>query len=606
MLFSIALLIVIIFIAIKVSPVEKKEHALIHGAGQIGLLAALALFGVDYFTSYFYATGEMMSALHPYNLQKYAFIVVIFNSIANAVFGFLFMYSLGIFNEGGGSYTASMRYLAPGLSLLVAVVLLQDYIFTIVVSSLSGVDQLLSLTNSYGASWLIHVGIGFVLVTLTWFLTIRGRGESARVVFTMIAVFVLLTIIMAVGLILARENGTKILPYTAPSSTPTIWQALYHMLTASMKGLVALTGLEAMSNGIQFVINDDSALVKWGKKHLPKLSGLWDFYSGKAGIGRMVQTSFLFYGGITTAFLTYFAIHFNVFDGTLGRSLVGNLASIGFDQIPGGFILYWAYQILAVALLSAASMTAFQDLQATEWRDVAIGEIPEVIVYRDKRGTFTRSVTIAYVIVIIISFAIRGKTALGIPYYGIGVFMPIMMMGFAVRRHILRTTPRGAKRTWGSFGAGFAAILSGLVFIGQIAGKWTEGGWAVLISFSLLALVANIVLISPIGSREPKQIHRIVREKARVQGAMASIVEWQSLKMQEYRYGVLRAIAYFFGLFGVRRPFKIEKPVPAGDYDHALHVDHPQAPSLLEQYLDNHPKKPRLGGAPKQTAHIHK
>ena len=44
-------------------------------------------------------------------------------------------------------------------------------------------------------------------------------------------------------------------------------------------------------------------------------------------------------------------------------------------------------------------------------------------------------------------------------------------------------------------------------------------------------------------------------------------------------------------------------PVPAGDYDHALHVDNPEAPSLLQQYLDNKPKPgPRLGGKPKQTA----
>jgi len=62
----------------------------------------------------------------------------------------------------------------------------------------------------------------------------------------------------------------------------------------------------------------------------------------------MVQTSFLFYGGLTTAFLTYFAIRFNAFDGTAGRSLVANLSFIGFSQIPGGTILYWAYQILAV------------------------------------------------------------------------------------------------------------------------------------------------------------------------------------------------------------------------------------------------------------------
>jgi hypothetical protein len=418
----------------------------------------------------------------------------------------------------------------------------------------------------------------------------------------MLGIFVLLTIAMAIGLFLARGNQVAALPFVQGKTTPSIWMAMYHMLTASMKGLVALSGLEAMSNGIQFVMNEDFALVKWGKKKMPQLKGLWEFYSGKSGIGRMVQTSFLFYGGITTAFLAYFAIHFNAFDGTAGRSLVANLSFIGFSQIPGGIVLYWAYQILAVGLLAAASMTAFQDLQATEWRDVAIGEIPEIIVYRDKRGTFTRSVTIAFVVVIIITFLIRGQTALGIPYYGIGVFMPIMMMGFAIRRHIMKTFPKGAKRSWGAFGAGFAAILSGLVFVGQIAAKWTEGGWIVLISFSVLALTANLVLISPVGYREPKQIYRIVREKARVQGAMASIVEWQSLRMQEYRYNVIVLIARFFELFGIRRPLRFEPPTPAGDYDHALHTDHPLAPSLLQQYLDSNPSGPKLGGAPKQTA----
>ena len=55
-------------------------------------------------------------------------------ALGNLVFGGLYMYSLGIFNEGGGSYTASMRYLWPTLSLIVAVTLIQDYVFTIVVS----------------------------------------------------------------------------------------------------------------------------------------------------------------------------------------------------------------------------------------------------------------------------------------------------------------------------------------------------------------------------------------------------------------------------------------------------------------------------------------
>ncbi len=169
MLFSIALLIVVVFIAFRLAPVENKEHTAIHGAGQIGLLAAVALFGVDYFTSYFYATGELMSALHPYGLQHYGYIAVGVIALANFVFGGLYMYSLGIFNEGGGSYTASMRYLKPTLSLIVAVTLIEDYVLTIVVSALSGGDQLLSILNAYDAHWIWHFAIGAALAAITWY-----------------------------------------------------------------------------------------------------------------------------------------------------------------------------------------------------------------------------------------------------------------------------------------------------------------------------------------------------------------------------------------------------------------------------------------------------
>jgi len=603
MVVSIILLVVIVFLSYKTSPRERPEDAHIHGAGQIGLLAAVALFGVDYFTSYFYATGEMMHALHPYGLQKYGYIAAAVISLANLTFGALYMYSLGIFNEGGGSYTASMRYLTPALSLVVAVVLIQDYVLTIVVSALSGGDQLLSILGWYGRYWWLHFAIGASLAGVTYYLTIRGRGESARIVFTLLGIFVLLTITMAVGLVIAYYKGVPPLPSFEEQETVTIGQALYHLLTASMKGMVALSGLEAMSNGIQFVKNEDAGFVRWGKKQLPRLKGLWHFYSGKSGIGRVVQTSFLFYGGLTTFFLTAFAIRFNAFDGTLGRTLVGNLAFIGFDQVPGGIILYRTYQILAVALLAAASMTAMQDLQATAWRDVAIGEIPEVVVYRNPQGTFTRSVTAGFIVAVLIMLLVRGRTTLAVPFYGVGVFMPIMVMGLAIRKHIL-VTYTGRARRIGSRAAGFAAGLAALVFVGQIVGKWAEGGWVVLISFSILVLAANAILVSPIGYRDPKDIHRIVREKARVQGGMASIVEWQSLKMQEYRYHVLVGIARFFEIFGVRRPLRFEPaPVPAGDYDHAVHVDDPGAPSLLAQYLDaDSDNEPRLGGKPKETA----
>ncbi len=90
-MFSILLLVAIVFIAWRVAPRERQEDAHVHGAGQVGLLAAVALFGVDYFTSYFYATEEMLGALYPYGLQKYGYIAVAVIAFANIVFGALYM-----------------------------------------------------------------------------------------------------------------------------------------------------------------------------------------------------------------------------------------------------------------------------------------------------------------------------------------------------------------------------------------------------------------------------------------------------------------------------------------------------------------------------------
>jgi hypothetical protein len=132
-------------------------------------------------------------------------------------------------------------------------------------------------------------------------------------------------------------------------------------------------------------------------------------------------------------------------------------------------------------------------------------------------------------------------------------------------------------------------------------GKWTEGGWVVLIVFALLILFANLILISPAGYRAPKDIHRIIREKSRVQGAMGNIVEWQSLKIQEYRYKILYGISRFFALLGIIKPVRFEKPIPAGEFEEALKQHGPE--TFLDQYLENQPRRtPKAGGAPSEVA----
>jgi len=184
---------------------------------------------------------------------------------------------------------------------------------------------------------------------------------------------------------------------------------------------------------------------------------------------------------------------------------------------------------------------------------------------------------------VIIQLLVRGDTGHAVPYYGVGVFLPITAMGLAMRKHILLNVS-GRKRTWGLVGVNFSIALSTFVFVGQIAGKWFEGGWLVLIALIVVILMAHAILISPIGYRDPDQIYRIVRVKSRVEGPMGAIVEWQALKVQEYRYKLLIAIAKFWENFGVRRPVRFEPPVIAGEFEEAVEAGHARH-SYLEAYL---------------------
>ena len=273
------------------------------------------------------------------------------------------MYSLGIFNEGGGSYTAAMRYLSPGLESGRGRGVDPGLYLTIVVSALSGVDQLLSITTPMIPTGSSRFAIGAVLAAITWYLTIRGRGE-----------------VFAGGLQTAGRfrfshdcTGDRAVPCQRTwCSGSALYRAGNH--TISLAGCLSYADRLHERNGgalrpgshVEWhPVRDQRrfALVKWGKQHMPKLNGLWNFYSGKSGIGRMVQTSFLFYGGLTTAF-PGILLHFTSTSlmEPLGGHLIGNLAFIGFTQIPGGshsvigHTRYWPSLMLA-----AASMTAFQD-----------------------------------------------------------------------------------------------------------------------------------------------------------------------------------------------------------------------------------------------------
>src|SRR5437763_15215361 len=133
-------------------------------------------------------------------MQEYAPYGVLAIALLNIAFGGLYMYALGVFRDGGGASTASLRYLGPMIALMVAFLLLEDYTLTVVVSSLSGADQLLSTVNALEASPIIHIVLGVGIAWLTAWLTLRGRKDAAKVTFVILFVYAALMVITFVSL----------------------------------------------------------------------------------------------------------------------------------------------------------------------------------------------------------------------------------------------------------------------------------------------------------------------------------------------------------------------------------------------------------------------
>src|SRR5258708_24065839 len=204
---GILLILVILGVAIKLAP--KGVSVAGHDAGQLFLLAALPLFFVDFATSAEYAAGELHSVLALEHLQAYAGYADLAIALLNIAFGGLYIYALGIFRDGGGASTASLRYLGPMAAIMVAFLLLADYTLTVVVSSLSGADQLLSTINALDASPVAHILLGVGIAWLTCWLTLRGRKGASFVTFIILFMYAILLVVTFIALGVQAAQGVK-------------------------------------------------------------------------------------------------------------------------------------------------------------------------------------------------------------------------------------------------------------------------------------------------------------------------------------------------------------------------------------------------------------
>lgn len=577
---GVGIILLIVGIGFKLAP--KNISVAGHDAGQLFLLAALPLFFIDFATSAEYATGELHKILAEHGLQAYAPYGVLAIATFNIAFGSLYMYALGVFRDGGGASTAALRYLGPTIAIITSLLLLEDYTLTVVVSSLSGADQLLSTIKAYeSAGPIVHIILGVGIAWLTCWLTLRGRRDAARITFVVLWTYVILMIITFISLAVQSTNGIppstiitdfKVSAIPVPRTDLPLTEIIGVISNAVLHGLVALTGLEAVSNGLPFIKNEDAGYVKWGKRRYPQLQSVWGFFSGRVGVGRTIQVGFLFYGGLTMMFNSHFSNHYGVIDTSNGMTLVGNLAYVGLVPI-GGYTLYVFRQLWSALTLSFANMTAYEDMQTTAYRDGVRGLLPLQLVYRSPNGNFPRPVLMTFGLAVLIIVLVGGNTSAAIPFYGIGVFAPIAFMGFSVVRHLNAVKPKGYRI--GAFFAFIAGMMSMIVFLSQIVGKFTEGGWIRLVTISGLFLFGHFYLLSKRGERFDKMARYFIVSVSRMHGTMSEMLMWQTQMMQTYRTNLWRRLEHWHT--GDERPLKLlpfppyEVHYDADDHDYVGH-----------------------------------
>src|SRR6266550_1563449 len=222
-------------------------------AEQVGPLQGIPIFGLDALSSAAYGPEAALTLLIPLGLLGLNYIIPLSAAIIALLTIVYFSYrqTIAAYPGGGGSYTVARYNLGARPSLLAAAALLTDYILTAAVGISAGVGALISAVPSMQRHTLsICIGI-LIVVTLV---NLRGVREAGVVFMVPTYLFVgTLFIVIGGGLIRTLLSGGHPTPVTPPPPPPTVTEAVSYWLLLKVfsSGCTALTGVEAVSNGVK-------------------------------------------------------------------------------------------------------------------------------------------------------------------------------------------------------------------------------------------------------------------------------------------------------------------------------------------------------------------
>lgn len=441
----------------------------------IGKSVGLAVFASDSLSSVAYAGGEILLVLAVLGASHYWLAIPITVAICCLLIILTFSYRQTIFAypSGGGAYIVARDNLGEAAAQTAGAALLTDYILTVAVSIASGVDQMASV---FPILFAYKVQIALLMVLLITFVNLRGVKESGAI-FAAPTYFFLIMMLLMIGVgfwqVATGQLGTVgEVPGTVHETIPLAGLAYtFLLLRAFSSGTTAVTGVEAISNGITAFkkprsLNAATAL-------------LWD----------AALLMILFLGlGILGYLVGAQPSEKEVLISQVARTIYGN-------DVMRILILSSATIILIMA-----ANTSFADFPRLAALHAGDGFLPKQLTFRGSRLVFGWGIIVLAALSSVLIFIFQGSVSRLIPLYAIGVFLSFTLSQAGMVKRWRRVgrmmatgelTPDNSITTEGSILHydshwlyklalnGVGAFVTGVVMIIFLVTKFAQGAWVI-------------------------------------------------------------------------------------------------------------------------------
>jgi amino acid transporter len=471
-------------------------------AGQrLGKPTALAVLSSDVMSSSAYASEQMIRTLVPIGgLAAFALVTPLTAAILAvlAVVTICYRDVVRSYPKAGGSYVVSRDNFGPNLAQIAGAALLISYTITVAVSVAAGADAIISAVPSL-SSYAVPMSVGFVVILA--YGNLRGIREAGRVFAVPTYFFIAnMTLLIVAGLVKEATTGLAHAPQS-PGTMPLghssggliLGISAFFLLRAFAQGSSAMTGTEAISNGVSIFRVPQA---RNARTTLVLMSSI---------LGAM------FLGVSILAALTHALPYVS---GT--PTVVSEIGRIVYGTSTLGNVLFYMLQAATALILILAANTSFTGFPFLVSFVAEDSFLPRMLTVRGHRLVFSNGILALATASIVLLLATGAKVSALIPMYAIGVFTGFTMAGAGMVRHHL--THRDDHWRKSVAVNAVAAVVCAVIVVVFAMAEFTQGGWVVVVVMPLIVYALMRM------NRQYRAEDEVLEEGAAIQACEAPIL----------------------------------------------------------------------------------